>query len=324
MVDMTTDIQSKTIAAAGWISLFGNLLLTLIKLIAGIRTGSLAVTGDGIDSSTDVIIAIVTLVISAVIARPSDWGHPWGHGRAETTATLALSFIIVFAGAQLGIQAAGAVIGALSGGDALLPIDNTASPALLAVTAVSICGKLLLAYSQYRLGKRAASAMILANAQNMRNDVVISVSVLAGLALVKLFSLPILDPIIAIPVSLWIIRNGLRIFFETNTELMDGGANAALYKTLFDTIKTVPGVSNPHRARIRKIASRWDIDLDIEVEGSLSVYEAHKIAVNVEKALHKAIPDIYDIMVHVEPSGGKVETGEQYGLSEADVKAPPK
>ena len=79
--------RMKLISLAGWIALLGNLSLALIKVTAGIAAGSLAVLGDGLDSATDVSIACMTLIISRIIHRPSDENHPWGHGRAETTAT---------------------------------------------------------------------------------------------------------------------------------------------------------------------------------------------------------------------------------------------
>ncbi|MDR3284318.1 MAG: cation diffusion facilitator family transporter [Treponema sp.] len=305
------DDRVRALKQAGWIALAGNLVLGILKLAVGIRTGSLAVIGDGMDTSTDVVIAVMTLVISAVVALPSDANHPWGHGRAETTATLLLACIIFFAGGQLALQSAGA----------LLRQEAAHEPETLAlgVTVLSIAGKLLLSFSQYRIGKKAGSAIVLANAQNMRNDVIVSASVLLGLGLSRLFRLPILDPLAAFLVSLWIIKNAVSIFIETNRELMDGSADKEVYKTLFDTLKTVPGVSNPHRARIRKIASRWDIDLDIEVDGNLTVQEAHTLAGQVEQAIHRAIPNIYDIMVHVEPAGQAAHRTEQYGLSEADV-----
>ena len=85
---------------AGYIALFGNLALAYVKIFLSKVSGSLAVMGDGIDSLTDVAIALMTLIVSTVVSRPGDKEHPWGHGRAETTATMALSFVIFFAGAQ--------------------------------------------------------------------------------------------------------------------------------------------------------------------------------------------------------------------------------
>ncbi|MDR2898287.1 MAG: cation diffusion facilitator family transporter [Spirochaetaceae bacterium] len=309
---MNIDERQKLITLAGIIAFGGNLLLAGLKIVAGSITGSLAVIGDGIDSSTDVIIACMTLVISRIISRPSDKDHPWGHGRAETTATMVLSFLIFFAGAQLGVSAV----------KQLFSGEVSPAPDMLAiiVTAVSVVGKGILAFTQFRLGKKAASSMVLANAQNMRNDIVISFSVLAGLAAARIFGMPILDAITAAAVSLWVMKNAVTIFMEMNTELMDGNPDNTMYAELFASILAVDGVRNPHRARIRKIASRWDIDVDIEVDAELTVHQAHDIAEKVEKSVRRTIPDVYDIVVHVEPYGHrKHHPREQYGLSQKDI-----
>lgn len=296
---------------AALIALFGNLFLALLKITTGILAGSLAVLGDGIDSSTDVAIAVMTLAVGAIINRPSDKEHPWGHQRAETIATVALAFVIMLAGFQLTVSA---IHQLRSGETGKLP-EFTA----LAVTVVSIFGKLVLAFTQFRLGKKSGSAMILANAKNMTNDIIISTSVLVGLGASVLFRMPILDPVTAILVGIWVMKSAVGIFMELNLELMDGNADDGLYKSLFLAVKSVPGAGNPHRARIRKMATAWDIDLDIEVDGNLSVHQAHNIAELVEKAIRMQITDVYDIMVHIEPAGGGEHT-EQFGLSAKDMQ----
>ncbi len=306
------EYRQKIIAKAGYIALVGNLVLALAKLFVGITSGSLAVLGDGIDTTTDVIIAAMTLVIGKIIARPSDASHPWGHARAETMGTLVLSFVILFAGFQLALSA----IGQLNN------LETTASTSMLAlvVTGASVIIKTLLAISQYVLGRLANSSMIKANAQNMLNDIVISGSVLVGLFIVHAFDAPIWDPLIALFVSFWIIKNAISIFWDMNVELMDGTTDNEVYKQLFEAVRSVEGVSNPHRVRMRKIANYWDVDIDIEVKGTLTVFEAHEKAEQVSNAIRKSIPDIYDIMVHVEPAGLSSLHGlEGYGLKEEDL-----
>ena len=312
----------KLISLAGWIALLGNISLATIKIVAGIRAASLAVLGDGLDSATDVSIACMTLIVSRIIHRPSDENHPWGHGRAETTATMVVAFIIFYAGMQLclssGIQLFHYITHTIeiSKSTQLLSSGNS----LLTVTLLSIAGKLLLAWSQYHLGKKSGSIMILANAKNMAADSIISISVLVGLAGAKLFSLPILDPLVAFLVGLWVLKNAISIFMEMNLELMDGNHDKELYHRLFAAVKTVQGVSNPHRVRIRKIAARWDIDMDIEVAPDITLHDAHELAEQVETAVRKAIPDVYDIVVHMEPAGhSSHHSQEQFGLSESDL-----
>ncbi|MCL2127856.1 MAG: cation diffusion facilitator family transporter, partial [Treponema sp.] len=108
MAAMNDDIDSRAriIKTASITAITGNTLLAVVKIIIGIRAGSLAVIGDGIDSSVDVLIAIMSLVVAKIISRPADEGHPWGHGRAETIATALISFILFMAGAQIIINSA--------------------------------------------------------------------------------------------------------------------------------------------------------------------------------------------------------------------------
>lgn len=304
-----TTSRTRLVKQAAGIALGGNFLLAAAKLATGLYTGSLAVLGDGIDSATDVAIALMALGVSFVIDRPSDKKHPWGHGRAETIATVFLSFIVMIAGFQLLLSA----YRTLAAGEATaIPPKIT-----LMVTGISIIGKLLLALNQWHIGKKAGSAMILANAKNMTTDIAISASVLAGLGASIIFHLPVLDPVIALLVGVWVMKTALGMFMELNLELMDGNADDHLYRELFEAVQSVQGAGNPHRARIRKMAAAWDIDLDIEVDGSKTVREAHAIACQVEKAIRCRIADIYDIVVHVEPEGHG-EHSEQYGLCAKD------
>ncbi len=308
--DCKTD-KGKHVRTAAVIAIAGNLALAASKIAASLATDSLAVLGDGIDSSTDVIIAIMSLVVASIISQPSDKNHPWGHGRAETVATVLVAFVILLAGFQLSASA----VSRLTSKAAF----SAASPIALWVTALSILGKGALAASQYRIARKSGSAIVLANAKNMASDIVISASVLAGLAASMIFSLPMLDPIIALLVGLWVMKTALGIFLEQNLELMDGTTDESLYRALFDAVHSVPGAGNPHKARIRKMASSWDIDLDIEVAGDITVREAHDIAEAVEHAVKCQIADVYDIMVHIEPEGSG-RHGEQFGLSASDVE----
>ncbi|MEL3899157.1 cation diffusion facilitator family transporter [Treponema phagedenis] len=310
----TAEQRTKIVRLASYIALCGNLFLCVIKITAGILVSSLGLLGDGLDSATDVIVAVMTLIISFIITRPSDTEHPWGHQRAETMASLVLTFVIFTAGFQLFIEAGKKLFAIYAGQTITLP--NTWA---LIVTIISIVGKLLLALNQYLLGKKADSTMILANAKNMVSDVVISVSVLLGFLLSFIFKAPYMDLIIALFVACWIMKTAIQLFFELNVELMDGNTNKQLYKKLFEAVQTVQGAKNPHRARIRKMANLWDIDLDIEVDGNMSVNQAHSIAEEITLAIKKRIINVYDIMVHIEPLNSD-RTQESYGLTISDIE----
>ena len=314
---MNASERIKIVRAASIAALAGNIVICASKITAGLIWRSLSVLGDGIDSATDITMSIMALVVSFIISRPSDKDHAWGHQRAETIATLVLAFVILSAGLQLSIVSVKKL--ALF----VRTKESGAAPDLAAAAAAafSIAGKIALAVNQYLLGKKADSPMIQANAKNMRNDVILSASVLTGLLFSHFLKMPILDAVTAFTVSLWIMKSGATIFIELNVELMDGNTDEMLYGKLFEAVKTVEGALHPHRARIRKMANLFDIDLDIEVDAGLSVYEAHLIAEKVTAAIKERIDNVYDVMVHIEPYGFAGADPEAYGLCERDLQS---
>lgn len=314
---MNEEKRIKIVRNASLIALTGNIIICFAKVVIGFYTNSLAVLGDGLDSATDIAISAMTLIVSYIINRPSDKEHPWGHQRAETLATLILSFVITAAGLNL-LFAAGQKFIEVVNGTAILVLPHRLA---ILVTIFSITGKLLLALNQHFMGKRANSMMIRANAKNMANDVILSASVLAGLSISYLFNIPIFDIITALIVAVWILKSSIELFIELNVELMDGNTNNVLYRQLFEAVNSVDGVYNPHRARIRKMANLLDIVLDIEVAPNINVYEAHLIAEKVTTAIKNNIENVYDVMVHIEPHSSENSEPEGFGLCEDDVKA---
>ncbi len=298
--------RSNQIKRASWIGIIANGLLAVVKVTAGLIAGSLAVVGDGIDSTSDIISSVISLFAAIIISRPPDREHPYGHFRAETIATLVLAFIMFFVGAQLFRSSIASIVSR----------DGFSIPAPLALyaTGISILGKIGLALYTRLLGKKLNSKMLIANGKNLQNDIFISLGVITGLLCVIFFEAPVIDSILAVLISLWIMYTAVRIFFETITELMDSEWDKMVYNSIFDAVRETRGAANPHRARVRKLSNLYVIDLDIEVRGDLTVTEAHDIAMEVERIIKEKIDNVYDIMVHVEPKGN-LEVEEKFGLS---------
>lgn len=302
------DPRTTTIRKAGWIALFGNAILAVAKIVAGTLSNSLSVVSDGIDSSTDVLIAAMTLVAASISAKPGDREHPYGHGRIETVASAVISFIVFFAGGQVLITA---VKDLLAGNSGSMP-----STLAVVITGLSVLGKLALAWSQFHYGKISGSAMLVANGKNMRGDVVTSLAVLFGLGLAYLTGFTAFDKIFAILVSLWILKNAVDIFLEANLELMDGMNDHGHYSDVFHAVSHIQLAANPHRVRIRHLGATLVVDLDIEVDPDTSVRAAHKVAIQVENSIKEHIPEVYDVIVHIEPRGN-IEH-EKFGLTSSD------
>jgi len=300
--------RNSKIKKASWVGIIGNTILAIAKIVVGFISGSLAVIGDGIDTATDILTYFITLFAARLMNKPPNFKFPYGYNRAEAVATKALSFIIFFAGAQLFYTS---IL-------RLIKNDVTEIPTILAiyVTVFSIISKAGLAFYQFKIGKKVESNMVIANAKNMRNDILISTSVLIGLVFTHVLHLPILDAITAFAVSVWIMKAGFEIFMETSRELMDGTDNPELYYKIFDLVEEV-GAVNPHRVRIRKHSNMYTVALDIEMDGKLSIEDGHQMAKKVENIIKERIENVYDVLVHVEPKGNKEK--EKFGLSRGNI-----
>lgn len=303
--------RENQIKNASWVSIIGNAVLSMLKIFIGFVSGSMAVIADGIDSASDILASVVTLIAASIISKPPDPKHPYGYIKADTIATKVLSFIIFFAGAQLAISTI----------SSLIENETRETPTYLSiyVTLFSIAGKFLLAMYQRYMGKKTESSMLLANAVNMRNDIFISGSVLLGLAFTFILKLPVLDTITALLVSIYIIYSAFKIFLESNLELMDGVDDKNIYKQIFKAVDDIEGAYKPHRVRTRKMGKYYIIGIDIEVDGDISVNESHQIAQNVEDNIKKHVKNVYDVVIHVEPYG-KSHKEEPFGVSKEHLK----
>lgn len=304
--------RAKVLLRASWVSVVGNAALSLAKIVVGVISGSMAVLSDGLDSASDVVTSVIILFTSSIVSRPPDSKYVYGREKAENMASTILSFVIFFMGCQIVVSAAEQIIWGKA----------KELPSLLAiwVTVASIIGKLLLAWYQFHQGKRTDSSMLKANAVNMRNDVIISAGVLLGLVCTFVLDMPVLDAVIALLIGLYIVWSAIGIFRDANVALMDGMEDTSVYGKIIEAVERVPGASNPHRIRSSQIGNMYNIVLDIEVDGHLSLTEAHRIAQHVEDSIKKNIENIYDIVVHVEPVGTK-HGAEQYGISRKELEA---
>jgi len=297
--------RSKVISKTSFIGILSNGVLSVAKIVIGIISGSFAVISDGLDSASDVLTYVITFYVSRIIRKPPNHKYPYGYQRAEAVATKALSFILFFVGAQLFYSSLVRII----------EQHPHQIPSMLAlyITIVSIVVKWGLYLYTTRTGRRIQSRMLIANGKNMRNDILISFSVLVGLIFTYQFELPVVDLAIALAISLWIMKDAFSIFLESNVELMDGVHDSTVYFKIFDAVEQIEGAHHPHRVRLRTHADQYVIALDIEVDPEIKIAEAHKIAKKVEENIKKMVGNTFDVMVHTEPLGN--EESEQFGLS---------
>ncbi|MDI6863000.1 MAG: cation diffusion facilitator family transporter [Pseudothermotoga sp.] len=297
--------RSKLFSKVAWIGVWANGALSTAKVLVGLLFNSSAVLADGVDTGTDVFTSLVTLVSGKISSRPPDKTHPYGHERAEAIAAKIVSFIVFYAGVSLFFSSVKRMI--------LDEHPQIQGILPLLVTVLSMLVKTWLFLYKYHVGKKLNSSALIADALNMRNDILISGTVLLGVMLSK-FGLFWMDSVAALVVSIMIIRTAFNIFRETSYELMDGMHDMEIYQEIFDAVESVKGVRNPHKVRVRQVGYKYFVDIDIEVDPSLTVQVGHDIATQVKQAIIARNDRIADVLVHVEPAGNVEQ--EPFGLDQ--------
>jgi cation diffusion facilitator family transporter len=276
-----------------WAGLLINLFLAAIKFFAGIYGRSQALIADAIHSLTDLTTDIAVIAGSHYWSRPPDENHPYGHRRLETLVTVFIGIVLIAAGIGIGWKAISA-----------LQEKHAAPPGWIAVFAALasiVCKEGIYRWTAIT-GRRVKSAALAANAWHHRTDALSSIPVLIAVAGARVFpSWSFLDHLGAAVVSIFILHASAKIIWPAISELIDVGAPTETGKKIGDIALKNEGVLQVHDIRTRYISSSILVDLHIVVEGLISVREGHDIADDVKARIIDAIPEVLDVIVHVDP-----------------------
>jgi cation diffusion facilitator family transporter len=291
----TTDAGSKEriVRKVTWVGLWVNLFLAAIKFTAGLYGKSQALVADAIHSLTDLTTDIAVIAGSHYWSRPPDENHPYGHRRLETLVTVFIGLVLIAAGIGIGWKAISA-----------LQEKHAAPPGWIAVFAA--LASIVCKESIYRwtamTGRRVKSAALAANAWHHRTDALSSIPVLIAVAGARVFpSWSFLDHLGAVIVSIFILHASIKIIWPGLSELIDVGAPTDTCTKIQDIALKNQDVLQVHDIRTRYISSSIQVDLHIVVEGLISVREGHDIADDVKERIIDEIPDVLDVIVHVDP-----------------------
>ena len=271
-----------------------NGIIALLKITVGITSGSMAMLADGIDSSTDIFTSLTMYISVHVSSKPPDLEQPYGHEKAETIGAKIISLVIFYAGASLLISSTKRIIlGEYHVIQGNLPII---------VLSLSIAIKTFLFTIEYYVGKRENSKALISEAMNMRNDILISSAVLIGVLLNKV-GLIILDPIISIILSLFIIRTAINIFRDSVYELMDGipPEDLHIYEKIKQATRSCQYVKRCKRIRVRKMGNYYIVDAEIIIDSSLTLGEVENIKKRIKRYVQSAIPRLREINIIAVP-----------------------
>jgi cation diffusion facilitator family transporter len=272
-----------------WVSIAAYILLSVFKISMGYFTGSKALTADGINNTTDIIVSLAVLIGLRISRKPPDHDHPYGHMRAETIASLVASFIMFAAGIQVIIQSAKSF---MDGGQQ--------APDMLAAWIAIISAVFMWGVYMYniRLARRINNQSLMAAAYDNRSDAFVSIGAAVGI-IGSRFGYPILDAIAAFAVGLIIIKTAWDIFSDATHALTDGFDDQRL-KVFQETVRETPGVKSIKDIRARVHGSSVLLDVVVEVSADLSVEQSHHISDDIERRMNKQ-HSIGNVHVHVEP-----------------------
>jgi len=275
-----------------------NLLLTVVKLAAGIRGHSSAMVADAVHSASDFATDIVVLLFVGISARPQDEDHDYGHGKYETLAAILIGLALAAIGVQLFLGSLRAIRGVLNGAE--LPQPGSIA---LWTAALSIVCKEALYRVTLRAGRNLSSPTVVANAWHHRSDALSSIGTFVGIACARFFgrSWRIADPIAAAIVALLIVGIAWKLIRQGLDELLEKSLPAELESEILRIATSDPAVDSPHNLRTRRIGQRIAVDLHIRVDGKLSVAASHRLTVDIESRLRDRFGPATIINLHVEP-----------------------
>jgi cation diffusion facilitator family transporter len=271
--------------------------LFVIKAFVGVATGSISIWAQAADSSLDMFAVVITFLTVGYSAKPADQEHPFGHGKADDIGAGAQALLLLVAAAVIIYSAVRRI---MTGTTVEL------AEAGIAVMLVSLTVSLLLSRLLFRVARSSGSVALEANANNMMGDIYSTAGVLVGLTIVRVghsygVHLDILDPILAIGVSVLILRATYRVGWMAVRGLTDTRLPAEEQDALMSLIMEHSGqFVGVHRVRTRHAGRAHHVDLHMVMPKGTSVEKAHEMCDHLEDDIGKRLPNA-SVTIHVEP-----------------------
>lgn len=274
-----------------WVSVWVNLLLTAVQMAVGLFAQSQALVADAIHSLSDLVSDGLVLFANKHSAKGPDADHPYGHLRFETAATLGIGVLL----AAVGLGMLWGSFQRLQAPE-LIPVVH---PAAFYVALLALLSKELLFRYLLRVARRVRSTLLVANAWHARSDAASSLVVAMGVG-ANLAGLPLADPLAALVVGLMIVRMGWKFSWQAFNDLVDRAADTDTERAIRERILGTPGVRGIHDLRTRKMGDMVWVEVDIEMDGRLTIEAGHAIAVEARRRVMADLP-VLDVMTHFDP-----------------------
>ncbi len=285
-----------------WLSIAAAVATIALKLSAWLLTGSVGLLSDALESVVNLVAAIVALIALTVAAKPPDEEHAHGHGKAEYFSSGTEGVLIIVAAAGIMVTAVQRLLHPQ-------PLERLGVGIVVSIVATLI--NLAVALVLLRAGRRARSITLEADGQHLMTDVFTTVGVITGVGMVAVTGIRWLDPVIAIAVALWIVRNGLIIVSRTMQGLLDRAVSREerdKLETILDEYRE-QGV-HWHALRTRVAGSRVFVTVHVLVPGDWSVHRGHDLCERIEARI-RGVFEVVTVLTHLEPVEDEVSYRDQ-------------
>ena len=282
-------------------------LLATSKIYIGLKANSTAVVSDGLESAGDLLASGLVFFGLLIASKPPDEKHPYGHGRIESLSALIVGMMLVASGALISFRSLERAS------------EGQHAPAAYAMwpLAASIVIKAGMSLTKRYYARKIGSAALLADSWNDTVDVLSGATALAGLGLT------LMDPTRFVAADHWggcavgaiVMFLGIRVVRDTTLLLMDTMPDPEALERIRQVALTVPGALGIEKCFARKTGLQWHVDLHLEVDPSMSVYDSHEVATQVREHVREKLDWVADVLVHVEPHLLLVASDHKHGKS---------
>ena len=288
------EMEQKTAMKISMVSIVGNILLSLFNALAGIVANSGAMISDAIHSASDVFSTIVVIIGIRLSGKESDKEHPYGHERMECVAAILLATILAATGLFIGWSAV----------EKITVQDDSALavPGILALVAavVSIVVKEAMFWYTRAGAKKIDSGALMADAWHHRSDALSSIGALVGIAGARM-GYPILDALASLVICIFNEKAAIDIFKDAINKMVDKACDDETEHEMYECVMKNESVRGVDLLRTRTFGNKIYVDIEIRVDGKLTLWEAHAIAESVHDSVETEFSKVKHIMVHVNP-----------------------
>jgi cation diffusion facilitator family transporter len=273
------------------LSILSNTLLIILKLAVGLISHSVSIISEAIHSSMDLIAAIIAFLSVKVSDNPPDSRHPYGHGKIENISGVIEAILIFIAAIWIIIEAVRKLLGEK------IELDSIALGSIVMLISATV--NIIVSRKLYKVARLTNSVALEADALHLKTDVYTSFGVAVGLGLILITKINWLDPVVAIVVALFIIRESYSLLKKAFTPLLDtawGNNEIEELENILNRLEV-----SYHDLRTRLAGNYRFIDLHIQIPENVSVGNAHKYCDKIENELNSIYENL-TVTIHVEPS----------------------